>query len=246
MAVDSSAVSGSSIVSDISTALAALAALVAVYIAVKGLRATRHGPIADHLLLAYGEMISALQEITALGSELHNPGTGRRTSRGTLGPAFERFRVASYKVDLIEPPVTKLADYGSWVRVIANNLAANLVQADEDAAFYKKFREDGIDELRPVGLTDAEWKDVSRSDAYLSVLLTGSEIPAERPDGVVELEKWIRPEVMGYGDGTGPDDLNSVYSPHVSYMIQNCRLLDDFVREYLVPWASRSVRHALE
>ncbi len=76
--------------------------------------------------------------------------------------------------------------------------------------------------------------------------MVGFDAPADSPDGVKDLEPWFRPRVKGFGDGTKYDDMHSVYSPHMPYMTQHCRLLDDFVREYLIPWARQSVRPAID
>jgi hypothetical protein len=234
------------LVSDLSTALAALASLGAVFIAVKALRATRNAPVADHLLIAYGEMIAALQDLSVQAYALEKSDPSLQTSREVLDPAFRRLTVAEAKLDLLEPPITKQADYGEWVRTVAHNLGTNLRQADEWATLREDIGDDGFSELRPQGLTDTEWLDLRRSASYLSILLLGLEPPGQRPAGFVALEPWFRPRVSGYGDGTGWDDLHSVYSPHAGYMVQNARLLDDFVREYLIPWARQSVRESLD
>lgn len=233
------------LVSDLSTALAAVASLAAVFVAVKALRATRNAPVADHLLIAYGEMIAALQELSVQAYALEKSDPTLQTSREVLDPAFRRFAVAEAKLELIEPPITKQADYGEWVRSVARNLGANLRQADEWVSLREDIG-DGISDLRPDGLTDTEWNDLRRSSSYLSVLHVEPEQPGECPAGFVALEPWFRSRVSGFGDGTEWDDRHSVYSPYAGYMVQNARLLDDFVREYLIPWARQSVRESLD
>lgn len=234
------------VVSDLSTLLAAIASLGAVFIAVKALRATRNAPVADHLLMAYGEMLAALEELSAEAHALERVDPSLQSSRDALGSTFRRISTAEAKVDLIEPPVTRLADYGSWVRGVAHNLAVNLLQADEFAELHALIFEEDAEEMRPAHLPQAEWGELKRSLAYQSVLMVGLEPPSEVPKDFIGLEPWLRPRVKGFGDGTSWDDHHSVYSPYASYMTQHVRLLDDFVREYLVPWARDSVREALD
>lgn len=232
--------------SDISTLLAGLASLGAVFVAVKALRATRNAPVADHLLIAYGDMLAALEDLSAEARQLQKVDPAYLNSREALGASFGRFSTAAARVDLIEPPVTKLPEYGEWVRSVANNLASDLRQADEFAELHEAIFADGAVDLRPAGVSDEEWEEAKRSGSYRSILLLGLEAPSKRPKDFVDLETWFRPRILGFGDGTEWEDHHSVYSPYADYMTQHVRLLDDFVREYLVPWARASVREALD
>lgn len=103
-------------VSAVSTAVAALAAVVAAFIAVGALRATRRSVLVDQLVSAYGDMLAALAELTDLARGLSGRLDGAARSREVLRDSFRRFRVAADRLAVIEPTVGPYPDYGDWIR----------------------------------------------------------------------------------------------------------------------------------
>lgn len=110
---------------------AALGTAAAVVVAVKALRASRRTALADQFLQAAGEMLAALRQMSDRAQELNAVLDGEQMSRRNLGETFNQFANASARLGLLDEVLSKHPDYGEWVRNVANNLAVNLLQADE-------------------------------------------------------------------------------------------------------------------
>ncbi|MCP3782251.1 hypothetical protein NLX85_02550 [Micromonospora sp. A3M-1-15] len=219
--------------------MAAAGTTVALVVAVKALRATRRAALAEQLLNTLGDMLAALAEISDRAIELGRLPDGEESSRERLSEPFRRFQIASTRVGLLEPALSSNPEYGEWLRAVANNLAADLLQADE---FAPMAREEVADPSmgRPPKANEDEWEVLSRSMSYWCVRMVGLDPPKRVPSGFARLEDWWVPRVVAHGH-----EEDNVYGVGAPYFVQISRLLDDFVREYLEEWATQLVKSGL-
>ena len=71
--------------------------------------------------------------------------------------------------------------------------------------------------------------------------MLGLDPPSKVPKSFRPPVEWWADRIIEYG---GDSHVN-VYSPDASYFTQSSRLLDDFVREYVHPWAQDVVKAGL-
>lgn len=219
------------------SAISGLAAAAAVVIALGALRATRRSALADSLLQAFGDMLTSLEALVQHAWDLEKLGlAGEAQSRAVMGDAYRRFSVASSRVELIESALRPGARrYGEWVRTVANNMAVNLLQADESGPFTREAVAQGF--ARPASVAEDGWPLLSKSTSFLSAIhLSEFEAP-KLPKGSRPLVEWWREKITKFGAPGQP----SVYSVTSSYLVQHARQLDDFKREYLESWAQEFV-----
>ncbi|MEU7800783.1 hypothetical protein AB0J14_03375 [Micromonospora arborensis] len=225
--------------SAIGSLVAAAGTTVALVVAVKALRATRRAALADQLLNTVGDMLAALAEISDRAVELGRLPDGEESSRERLTEPFRRFQVASTRVGLLEATLSSNPEHGEWLRTVANNLAAGLLQADEFAPMARaEVAHPSMS--RPPEVNNDDWEILSRSMSYWCVQMVGLDPPKKVPSGFARLEDWWAPKVVAHGQ-----EEDNVYGLGGSYFIQISRLLDDFVREYLEEWATQLVKSGL-
>ncbi len=225
-----------SLVEATGTAVGGLGAVVAVAVAVRALRATRRGAVAQPLLQAFGELSASITALADRAVQLGALGRdGERQSRSLLAEDFRSLEVANSKIEFLAPSVSrKHLDYGQWLRDVTHNLAANLLQADEFADMARNSTDPGFPRLRPDWVDAADWQFLRRSLSFYSVQGIDHDLPAGAlPRRVEPLDRWWGMRILRFRH----EDPASVYSPTASYLVQNARLLEDFSREYLTPWA---------
>lgn len=219
----------------LASVVAAAGTVAALVIAVKALRATRRAALADQFLVAVGEMFAALAEISDVADRMDEMNGGLSRSREHLREPFRRFQVANTKIGLLEPALSKRYEYGDWLRGVAHNMAADLFQADEFAGYSQEYVDGDHPLEKPTWILNSEWQVLVQSKSFWGVLMIGLEPPEKRPPGHQSLDRWWAPRILA-----NALDSHNVYSLEASYLTQHCRLLEDFVREYLEGWA-RSV-----
>lgn len=175
-------------------------------------------------------MIAALQAISSAAGALKTDELVKE-SRVRLRPHFDAFKAAESRVSLLVSSVGK--DDGDWIRSVANNFAADLLQADEFADYPLSADDEDLAGYSP---EDAEI--LRRSSSYFSA----ASAESLRGEGAMSLNRWWGDRVISGTRSSFPN----VYSVNSSYIIQHCRLLDDFVREYMEPWAEKVVRDRLK
>lgn len=200
----------------------------------------RRAAFTDQLLNAVGEMIGALAELSDAATRLSGQRDGEEASRSVLRDMFSRFARASTRVGILEFSLIGESGYGDWLRSVANNLSADLLQANDFAPIARRVVRESRPHDKPIGTSDGDWAILSRSLSYWSVQMVGLDPPGEVPSGFEPLPSWWARKILRAG--TEP---NTVYSLDASYFVQIARLLDDFTREYLDPWAKSLVTEAL-
>jgi len=230
------------LISAIGSVAAALGTAVAVAVAVTALQTSRRTALADQFLGAVGDMLAALAQVSERAGQLNRMDNGEETSRQHLGDAFSSFAHASARIGLLEPALSNNAEYGEWVRAVANNLAANLLQADEFQSLMQEIISDEpvADEFLGEA-TPPERALLNKSLSFRSVTMIDLDPPDKIPKSFQPPMIWWAQRIVEYG---GDGHVN-VYSPDATYLTQNSRLLDDFVREYMHPWAQEVVRKGL-
>jgi hypothetical protein len=227
-----------------STVAGGVGAVAAVVIAVRALRVNRQGAVAGPLLQAFEELFASVGALSDTAVLLAKDGeSGERSSRDALRHDFHRLEVATTKIDLLAHAMSpKDLDYGSWLRDATRNLAVNLLQADEFAGIARD--QSRLSSLRtpPNWASESDWHFLVRSNSFFSVEGLCMDLPPRSlPKGAADPHEWWGPRVLR----TREDGYLSVYSPEAPYLTQNARLLDDFVREYLLPWAQTFLGNGL-
>jgi hypothetical protein len=220
----------------IGTLLGGLGAAAAAVVAVGALRANKRASVADQLMIALGELHASLASLSDQSLLLSSQGAeGEAKSRAVLGDEFRRFAVANTKISLLEPILApKFQEYGGWVRNVANNLASNLLQADEFAQSARHRVSAEAYRVKPSWASGSDWVHLRRSTSFLSAQDVMADLPLPSSvRGVQSLDRWWGDRVTEFGRDGG----RSVYDPEALYLVQHARLLDDFVADYLMPWA---------
>lgn len=208
-----------------------LVALISAFVSYRSSRIARRGLVANHLIASLSDMIVALQEVSSAGFKLNTEELVRQ-SREYIDPHFNAFKSADSRVSLLLSSVRSTDDDG--LRTVANNLAVNIRQADEwwDLTF-------DLDDDTLAGYSKEEAATLRASRSFQSVVTLAADLGNSRE--IVSLQKWWATKILR----SAKDSYVSVYSVRASYMTQHTRLLDDFVREYLEPWAEKVVRDGL-
>ncbi|MGW4397492.1 hypothetical protein ACWEHA_19580 [Amycolatopsis nivea] len=176
-------------------------------------------------------MIAALHALESAALSLDSIDAVER-SRDALRDQFNSFKIANSKVDLLIASVG--GPDGDWVRTVAHNMAADLLQADE----FAQIEPDYSDSELGVGRTEDELVILRASRSYKSTV--GHDLGFGSINGSASLKDWWAPKVI-----SGQQHW-SVYSVDASYMIQHARLLSEFLAEFLEPWARELVRSRLK
>lgn len=230
------------LISAIASVMAALGAASAVMVAVAALRTSRRTALADQFLQSVGEMLAALAQVSEGALELDRKPDGERLSREHLREAFTRFVNASARIGLLDPVLSDNEEYGEWVRAVTNNIAADLLQADESAPLRRSLISEKPVAHESLGrATPAERELLNSSLSFRSLTMIDLEPPDRLPRSFQPPTDWWSEHIVKHGRH-GP---RNVYSPESSYLVQHARLLDDFVRDYVHPWAQNVVKRGL-
>jgi hypothetical protein len=224
----------------LASAIAALGTLAAVFVAFRALASARKTALLDRLVTAYGDMLGALNTISAESARLSQQSGGEARSRIELQEPFRAFQSADARVRLLAPALGIDNEYTSWVLDASNTLAANLLQADEFGTLIPSLMaRRSSDSASRVGQGTLDVLD--RSIYFYLVKSLISDLPQPPTPRWLKAEPigtWSRETIEKFGD----DGYVSVYNPEASYLIQSSRLLDDFTHNYLEPWCQAVVR----
>jgi hypothetical protein len=202
------------------------------------LEQTRRIAFTDQLLNAVSDMMGALAELSEEAMRLDTTPLREAASREALREPFRRFQQTSYRVEILEFSLRGDDDYGSWLRGVANNFSADLLQADEFAAMANEMTVNS--HKMPPGLSHQQRVLIRQSKSYFSVTMVGLDPPVDVPEDFQPLEAWWAEKITESGN-----EPNAVYSIDAPYLVQVARLLDGFRREYVDPWAKRLITEGL-
>lgn len=215
------------------SASSVLVAAFSAYASYRSSRAARRGLVANSLIASIGDMIAALHSLESEALRLDRMNDVGR-SREVLREHFDLFQTANSKVDLLVASTGGAP--GEWVRAVANNMAVDLLQADECSQL-------------PMGLpmSDSElgrgWAEgdltiLRQSIGYKSMVAHDQTLGSI--EGSVPLKDWWAPKVLQN------KNWYSVYSIDASYVVQHARILSEFMDQHLEPWARDLIRKRLK
>ena len=211
---------------------ASVAAVCALVIAVRSVRAVRRSPLAAAYLHAWDEFVSVVVEASNSGPE---PFAESRAHELLL-----KARAASHRLDVLDAALGVKAFDGAARTHADIILVSTLFESDPDRQDVRAG--DLPADLRPASVDRATWNMLGSSVA-VAVLLRNDVLfspPANPWNLNNELLYWYIPNVVR--DLTSTD---SVYSPSASPQHQLARLLGDYHDTYLQPWIKNAVREAL-
>lgn len=222
------------------SAVAAVGAVLAFMVATRALRTAREAVVLDQLLAGFSDLVAQLQGIANTGVQLSQKKGGEYRSREAVGPAFQKYLAAQSRVLLVLGALGTRGDEAEAVLNVANNLAANVLQADEFGTMTRSRRHAGSlfdDVSLSWSPSEPERKVLEQSIYFASLAAAFSDLVPESLMSLRARDRDFAQNVL-----RGPFDARSVYGLSAPYLTQTSRLLDDFTRFVVEPMFERFVK----
>ena len=229
-----------SLLGTIGSVIAGLATIAAVFVVLRAVRSAGRSALLGQLVIALGDLIWEAEALSHEGTRLSKLLNGEAQSRAQLYDRYSGVRQSLVRVRLLASSLRVRGKYADWVLNNTEILAVNVFQANEFGAITRDYMEPE-DESRPTWLkSDQDWQTLKASLAYRMLAGAISELGSAKAPLLLREKRFDR--MVAEHILTSAHEENTVYSLSSSYLVQSSRLLDDFNRTYLRPWAEWLVK----
>lgn len=213
-----------------------VAAIVAIAISIRAVRAANRTPLADSYVRAWESIVGVVVKVANLGPD--------PLPHADAEALLHEFRVADQRLAVLESAL-RVKVYDRSIRHQVNNLLIDALFNTDGTIVCEPFERGNDDWMVPAWADRDMWPQLGLSAA--AQVLIANDVLWDRPTnraahrpGEYELLEWYSDRIF-----RALNTENNVYSSLASHQHQVSRLVLDFNSEFLEPWIRNATREAL-